>query len=55
MGSQTQARLIRLTLHFIAARLPDPPLSTRKATEQAKALPKTLGRYSAHTTDTYAN
>ena len=34
MGSQTLACLIRLTLHFIAARLPDPPLSARKATKR---------------------
>lgn len=50
MGSQTLACLIRLTLHFIAARLPDPPLSTRKATKrEANTLPKTLGRCSSHT------
>ena len=35
MGSQTLACLIRLTLHFIAARLPDPPLSTPKS-DQAR-------------------
>lgn len=43
MGSLSLARLIRLTLRFIAARLPDPPLSTRKATKRRRAhKPKTL-------------
>lgn len=62
MGSQTLACLIRLTLHFIATRLPDPPLSTRKATEHRRTyyrkrsavIPHTHNRHICQLTATFS-